>query len=221
MARKINDLGLKYLKRFEGCQLRAYKDSSGILTIGYGITNKTGLLNIEETTEITEEQAEDLLRKALPKYESCVEKYVKVPLSDNQFSALVSFVYNVGCTAFKNSTLLKKLNSGDYNCVPQELMKWTKVKGKELSGLINRRAAEGGLWAKGHFVTSRDIKPEGRNMPMLSHPEVLAPTVGALSWAGNILSGSGPIQWATAFIMICSFGILLCIMAKQVVQKKK
>ncbi|EJF81752.1 hypothetical protein MCS_00177, partial [Bartonella doshiae NCTC 12862 = ATCC 700133] len=75
-------------------------------------------------------------------------------LSDEQFGALVSFCYNVGIAAFQNSTLLKRLNRGDYEAVPTELQKWTKASGKRLQGLVHRRVAEAGLWAKGAYVSS-------------------------------------------------------------------
>ncbi len=83
-------------------------------------------------------------------YEQAVEKAVYVDLSDEQFGALV----NIGIAAFQNSTLLKKLNKGDYESVPIELQKWTRAGGKRLKGLVHRRAAEAGLWAKGAFVSS-------------------------------------------------------------------
>ncbi|QMV27382.1 glycoside hydrolase family protein [Brucella sp. BO3] len=84
-----------------------------------------------------------------------VERLVKVPLTDNQFAALVSFDFNTG--ALDKSTLLKKLNKGDYAAVPVELMKWVNAGGKKINGLVNRRAAEAGLWAKGDFVSSNYV----------------------------------------------------------------
>ncbi|ETS07647.1 hypothetical protein O97_00724 [Bartonella henselae str. Zeus] len=90
----------------------------------------------------------------LRQYEQAVEKTVYIDLSDEQFGALVSFYYNIGILAFQNSTLLKKLNQGDYKAVPAELQKWTKVGGKRLQDLVHRRAVEAWLWAKGAFVSS-------------------------------------------------------------------
>jgi lysozyme len=88
-----------------------------------------------------------------------VEDAVQVTLNDNQFAALVSFCFNVGEGAFRGSTLLKKLNAGNFDAVPSELARWNKV-GKNVSaGLTNRRAAEAGLWVKGAHVSSNYIEP--------------------------------------------------------------
>jgi len=154
MTRQINKEGRDKLKGFEALRLKAYLDVGGVWTIGWGHikTAKAGM-------KITEVQAEALLALDLKEYEVAVEKYVKVPLSDNQFATLVSFAYNVGIGAFMKSTLLKKLNAGQYDAVPSELMKWNKVKGKTVRGLTNRRAAEAGMWAKGEYVSSRPVQP--------------------------------------------------------------
>jgi len=129
---------------------------------------------------------------------------VKVPLTDNQFAALVSFIYNVGVSAFKRSTLLKKLNRGDYDSVPVELMKWTRSGDKYPKGLKNRRAAEAGLWVRGEFVAGREVKPEPVNEAGVLKPETIAPVVGALSGLGGVLSGNGVVQYALAFVMVVS-----------------
>jgi len=93
----------------------------------------------------------------------------KLPVNDSQFAALVSLCYNIGAAAFRKSSLCRKLNAGDYGCVPSELMKWVKACGKKLQRLANRRAAEEDLWVKGEFVASRDIRPKpARENPALS-----------------------------------------------------
>ena len=95
---------------------------------------------------ITKEQAEKLLIEDVRQFEAAINKLVKVALKQGQFDALVVFCYNVGIGAFERSTLLSVLNMGRYADVPAQLMRWTKVKGKELSGLVNRRNAEVLLW---------------------------------------------------------------------------
>ncbi|WP_375669316.1 lysozyme, partial [Bartonella sp. MR168JLCBS] len=97
-------------------------------------------------------EAEKSLCQDLKQFECVVEQTVAVPLNDEQFAALVSFCYNVGTEAFRSSKLLKKLNKGNYEAVPIELQKWTRAGGKRLQGLVNRRAAEAGLWAQGAYV---------------------------------------------------------------------
>ena len=101
---------------------------------------------VKEGETLTKKQALDRFDKDLKKFEAGVSESVTVPLTQNQFDALVSFVFNVGLGAFQKSTLLRKLNAGDYAAVPGELMKWTKAGGKELPGLVRRRRAEAGLW---------------------------------------------------------------------------
>lgn len=145
---KINKDTLALIKEFEGLELEAYKDAVGVWTIGYGHTAAAGSPKPVAGMVLTVKQAEDLLLKDLKKYEADVQKYVKVPLNDNQYGALVSFDYNLGVGNFSKSTLLKKLNAGDYNGAANEFKKWNKAGGKTLRGLTRRRAAEEALFRK-------------------------------------------------------------------------
>ena len=129
--------GTKLLKFFEGCRLTAYQDSVGVWTIGYGHTK-----GVHAGMSITQEEAEQMLLTELEEYEGYVEKYVTVPLTQNQFDALVVWVYNLGPTNFRKSTLLKELNSGNYTAAGNEITKWNKAGGKVLAGLVKRREAE-------------------------------------------------------------------------------
>lgn len=140
--KKINKAGLDLLKQSEGLMLRAYRDSVGVLTIGYGHTGS----DVKEGQSISLEEAERLLREDLLRFEKGVEDLVKVPLNDNQFSSLVVFSYNVGLGNFMNSTLLKKLNNEDYVGAAQEFPRWNKAGGKVLNGLTKRRNAERALF---------------------------------------------------------------------------
>ena len=133
--------GTKILKFFEGCKLTAYQDSVGVWTIGYGHTK-----GVYEGMTITQEEAEQMLLTELEEYEGYVEKYVTVPLTQNQFDALVVWVYNLGPTNFRNSTLLKELNAGNYTAAGQEITRWNKAGGKVLAGLVKRREAEAKLF---------------------------------------------------------------------------
>ena len=129
--------GINLIKRFEGLRTAAYKCPAGVWTIGYGHTQtaKPGMV-------ITPLEAEELLKKDLFVYEQAVRQYVKVPLSQNQFDALVSFTFNVGMGAFKSSTLLRLLNQGDSYQAGFQFMRWTMANGKRLPGLVRRREAE-------------------------------------------------------------------------------
>ncbi|UJM42939.1 lysozyme [Bartonella henselae] len=200
--RTISPEGLALIKQWEGLRLNAYKDAIGVWTIGYGHTNNAGKPFVHKGMAITEKQTEELLCQDLKQFENTVEQAVQVSLTDEQFAALVSFCYNVGTTAFCNSTLLRKLNSGDYEAIPTELQKWTKAGGKRLQGLVHRRAAEAGLWAKGAFVSSNYQTVETQAPTGLFKAEALAPVIGSFSGLGGLLAGNGPVQWALATIMV-------------------
>lgn len=137
MNRKINAAGLQLIKSFEGCKTKAYLDAVGIPTIGYGHTKGVKMGDI-----ITQSQAEDLLKKDLSFFENNIEINVPIKLSDNEFSALVSLVYNIGINAFIKSTLLKLLKEGNVKGAADEFLKWNHAGGKVLKGLTARRMAE-------------------------------------------------------------------------------
>jgi lysozyme len=140
--RRISAEGLALIKRFEGLRLTAYYDSVGVLTIGYGSTGT----HVSEGMTISEEEAEALLKKDLDRFEKGVASLVTVHLTDNQFAALVAFSFNVGLGNLKSSTLLKKLNAGDYAGASAEFPRWNKAGGVVLLGLTRRRNAEKDLF---------------------------------------------------------------------------
>lgn len=147
MSRPVNDAGLDLVRRFEGLRTEAYRCPAGVWTIGYGHTGDVGPGQV-----ITAKQAERLLRDDLAACGEQVQRLIEVPLTDCQFAALVSFVFNAGAGALRGSTLRRRLNQGDHECVPTELAKWVKATdprtGQKVSlpGLVRRRAAEGELW---------------------------------------------------------------------------
>ena len=138
---KTSQKGIDLIKKYEGCRLTAYKCPSGIWTIGYGHTS-----GVKKGQRITQRQAESYLREDVKKFENGVNKAVFVPLTQNQFDALVSFTYNCGLGAFKNSTLRKKLNAKDYTGAAKEFLRWNKSNGRVLYGLKRRRNAEKALF---------------------------------------------------------------------------
>lgn len=142
--RKTNKAGVELIKKFEGLRLTAYQDSVGVWTIGYGHTRTA-----REGMKITEPEAEALLRDDLADAESDVSRMVSVPLNDNQFAALVSFVFNLGGNNFAFSTLRKMLNKGLYEGAGKQFARWNKAGGKVLPGLSRRRDAERELFLKG------------------------------------------------------------------------
>ena len=139
---KLSDKGLALIVQLEGMKLKVYKDIAGLDTIGVGHLIKKG----EDFHKgLTKEQAIDLLAKDVALFESAVQG-VQVPLTQQQFDTLVCFAFNVGTGAFRGSTLLRKLNAGEYTAVPTELLKWCKAGGKTSNGLLNRRNQEINLW---------------------------------------------------------------------------
>lgn len=136
---KTSPRGIELIKRFEGVRLKVYKDAAGLPTIGIGHLLKPGE---KFPGGITEAQAEDLLRNDLADAEKAVATSVTVQLAQHEFDALVSFTFNLGGGALRKSTLLKKLNAGDRKGAAAEFGRWTKAGGKELAGLVKRRAAE-------------------------------------------------------------------------------
>ena len=207
MTRQISPHGLEKLKQWEGLKTKAYKDAGGVWTIGYGHTAMAGEPKPRAGMVITPAEAESILLKDLVQYEAAIENNVKVKLTDNQFSALVSFVYNIPLASFKKSKLLKKLNAGNYDAVPTELMKWTKAGGKKIQGLVNRRRAEGYLWMEGAFVTSKDVVPEQNTVHPVLKPEVIGPVISAASGLTGFATGSGPFQWALAAVIVIGVAI--------------
>ena len=142
MTRIINAAGLALVRAYEGLRLEAYQDSGEIWTIGYGHT-----LGVRPGDAIGAERAEHMLEADLMTAEAAVSRLVTVRLTDNQFSALVSFVFNVGGGQFGESTLLRKLNEGGYGLVPACLRSWIFDNGRVQPGLVKRRAAEAALWS--------------------------------------------------------------------------
>lgn len=140
--RFINEQGLALVKEFEGCHLEAYICPAGVPTIGYGHTRSAKL-----GQTISQADADALLREDLADSEDVVDRLVTAPINDNQFSALVSFIFNIGAGAFERSTLLSMLNANaQSDIVAAQFLRWNKANGQELPGLTRRRHAEQALF---------------------------------------------------------------------------
>lgn len=160
---RISKTGLEFLEAVEAKIPTIYPDQGGELTIGIGhlmtkseimsgklkLMDESGellIIDYRKLKELTDPQMYGLLRYDLITVEDVVNSFVRVSISQNQYEALVSFCFNVGNQAFKNSTLLKQLNAGMYAAVPHQMRRWIHVKGKISKGLINRRENEIKLW---------------------------------------------------------------------------
>lgn len=142
ISRVTSPAGRAAIAAREGNVLTAYKDSVGVLTIGVGHTSAAGPPLVAAGMTITAAEADAILSRDLGNVESALRSTVTLPLSQNEFDALVSLTFNIGATAFKNSTLLKKLNIGDRAGAADQFLVWNKAGGKVLQGLVNRRQAE-------------------------------------------------------------------------------
>jgi len=143
---QINEDGLIIIKSFEGLELVAYQDSVGVWTIGYGHTSMAGPPDVYPGLVITEAEADRILRQDLDYFEQGVAAALTVATNSDQFSAMVSFAFNVGLTAFRDSTLLRKHNSGDFAGAADEFLRWVYAGGERLPGLERRRNAERALY---------------------------------------------------------------------------
>ena len=141
--RTLDTFGYKLIQQFEGLKLKAYQDSVGIWTIGYGNIQYPNGTKVKKGDEITREQADLMFKSTANTFASKVNSLINVCLTQNQFNALVSLSYNIGIGAFKGSTLLKMVNASPNNpTIKNEFLKWKMAGGKVIQGLLNRRVKE-------------------------------------------------------------------------------
>jgi lysozyme len=144
---KLNNLGIDLMHFFEGCKLEAYQCSAKVWTIGWGNTFYENGTPVRQGDKITQDRANSLFVFVANKFADEIKKLIKTNLSENQFSALVCFAYNVGTGNLAKSTLLKKVNVNPNDpSIANEFLRWNKAGGKELLGLTRRRTAESKLY---------------------------------------------------------------------------
>lgn len=189
--RQVSQQGIELIKRFEGLETQSYRDVAGIWTIGYGHTGP----EVGPGMSISEAEAEDLLQRDLERFEDGVASAVRVSISQSQFDALVSLSYNIGVSAFRGSTALKRLNKGDMEGAAEAITWWNKatINGtkRPVLGLTRRRAAESALFlqdvhddnVRGGGMIVEENSPRRRN-PMNSRTVGGATTAGAAGAAG-------------------------------------
>jgi lysozyme len=144
---KISQEGLSLIKKFEGCptdedgNVVSYRCAANVATIGFGSTKYKGE-PVEDGMKITMQEAEDLLIHEMDEYEGYINHMVESDLKQNEFDALVAWVFNLGPSNLSSSTLLQKLNNKDWDEVPNQIKRWNKAGGRVLEGLVRRREAE-------------------------------------------------------------------------------
>ena len=199
---KMTDNGIALIKRYEGFRGRAYKDITGIWTIGYGHTSRAGPPRVTQGMKISRQQAEDILRRDVARFAGEIRPLIKVELNDDQFSALVSFAYNVGPAAFARSSVLKMVNAGRFDAVPSRLALWVKAGGKTLNGLVQRRFAEAKLFAgrSASPLAKRKHHPQAvTGKPMARSTTVLATLINAIA---GLIAALGTTQGRITIVFI-------------------
>jgi len=144
---EVNKAGKDLIKQFEGCKLKAYKCPAGLWTISWGLTFYPDGRKVKEGDVITQQQAEEYFDAVVNDFAKQVDVLVKSNVTANNFSAIVSFAYNVGIGNLKNSTLLKKVNANPKDAtIPAEFKKWVRANDRVMQGLVRRRDAEAKLY---------------------------------------------------------------------------
>lgn len=156
---KTSRSGIDLIKKWEGCKLRAYQDSVGVWTIGYGLTSAAGIVPVTKGMVITQQQADDYLVQSLVKYEAAVTKALTRAPSQPQFDAMVSLCYNIGPGAFAGSTLVRRFNAGDIPGAADAFLMWNKAGGKVLQGLVYRRMDERAFFLRSATAPQRPVEP--------------------------------------------------------------
>ncbi len=197
----MTDEGLDLIRQFEGFRAAAYRDPVGVWTIGYGHTSMAGAPEVTPGLTISENEAAQILARDVDQFARGVRALLRVDLSDGQFSALVSFAYNVGLGALKKSSVLTAVNARDFAAVPRRLQLWTKAGGHVLPGLVKRRAAEAALFTSSVAVVVQ---------PSVTKSVPQSKTV----WSAVFVLLMAVVQaWLTASLKIVGLGVLLLIAA--------
>ncbi len=211
---QLTNEGFNFIKSHEGLRLEAYPDpgtGGEPWTIGYGHTSLAGPPKVTPGMRITKAEADAILRKDLRKFEDAVKRNVKVPLNDNQYSAIVSFTFNCGEGNLQKSGVLKAINQKKFDLVPSRLMLWNKAAGKVLPGLTRRRAEEGKMFAKpvAHVDPVEPEAPEPTPVPDKPQGKPLAKSKTFWSQIAQWVAGGGAaaltalgeIPWQTALVV--------------------
>lgn len=190
---KTSPAGLDLIRRWEGCRLKAYRDSAGVWTIGYGLTSAAGIVQVYEGMVITQRQADDYLARALVKYEQAVEQAITRPMTQPQFDSMTSLCYNIGPGAFAGSTVARRFNAGDIAGAGEAFLMWTKAGGRELQGLVNRRHDERRLFLTAGKPAQPAPEPQAPSQPPTPEtpppPPPVPPSPSRMAWlVGMILA---------------------------------
>lgn len=226
---KTSQRGLSLIKEFEGCLqpiggglFKPYICPAGVLTIGWGTTNLDGK-KFDKNTRWSQAECDAAFANNMGRYEDAVRRLVKVPLNQNQFDALVSFAYNCGEGNLGKSTLLRKLNKGDYTGAANQFAVWNKGGGRVLNGLVRRRAAEAKLFRSPaaspvpppHPMPEvpADPMPQEVDAPPMDRPSIFEKVS---TWIGGI-TGTGALAFFTDWRVVTVLAVSLFFAATLVI----
>jgi lysozyme len=202
---RMSDEGLALIKRFEGLRLVAYRDAVGVWTIGYGHTSMAGEPIVKPDLRISSDEADSILARDVDAFARGVRNLVTVNISDAQFSALVSFAYNVGLGAFKRSSVLAAVNAQQFDAVPRRLNLWSKAGGRILPGLVKRRAAEAAL-----FISTDAKEVGGPVSDVKAKPVPQSKTI----WCAVVVMTLAVLQaWLSVSLKLSGIALLLVMAA--------
>jgi lysozyme len=217
---KMTDEGLELIKAFEGFRSRAYRDPVGVWTIGYGHTSMAGLPEVRAGMMVSEAEAAEILRCDVEMFARGVRQRLTRKVSDTQFSALVSFAYNVGLGALAKSSVLRAVNAGDFEAVPRRLALWTKAGGRTLPGLVRRRAAEAALFVSGEGLVEARVPQVPRAKPVVESKTIWA-AVAAVVLALLQVALKGAAVVAGVAIVVALIGVMIFIMRERWLKLKE
>lgn len=207
--------GRALIEACEGLRLKAYRDAVGVLTVGFGHTTAAGKPIVKEGMELTgKAEADSILASDLKRVEDDVSKCLLVETKQCQFDALISFTYNLGIGNFKNSTLLRKVNAGDFTGAAAEFGRWNKAGGKVLAGLTKRRKAERllfegnadeALYTVGAATPlPPDVEPVQKPKPKITASVHAATTATVTAGSAVVAAQSGLPWWQIAIIAVAA-----------------
>jgi lysozyme len=217
---KMTDEGLELIKVFEGFRSRAYRDPVGVWTIGFGHTSMAGMPEVRPGMVVSEEEAAVILRRDVEMFARGVRERLMRKVSDAQFSALVSFAYNVGLGALAKSSVLRAVNAGDFEAVPRRLALWTKAGGRTLPGLVRRRAAEAALFVSGEGLVEARVPQVPRAKPVVESKTIWA-AVAAVVLALLQVALKGVAVVAGVAIVVALIGVMIFIMRERWLKLKE
>lgn len=203
---KVTTEGLALIREFEGFRAAAYRDATGVWTIGYGHTSRAGLPPVTRGMIISRDEAERILAADVAQFAQGVRSRLTRPLNDQQFSALVSFAYNVGLGNFEKSSVRLAANAGDDARVQRRLALWVKAGGRTLPGLVRRRAAEAALYGGAAPEQGGATLDVPRGKPLVASKTAWAAIAGFVlllaQWFGLLSLNGASGLLAAAFAMV-------------------